>query len=286
MAVRWPMTVSLRFGAAILSLVSLPGVLAVLNGDVAVAVVTAILLSLFFLYRKRDTAAGLLAALALVKPQLGLPYIAYVVLWGAAARRWNFLGWLTTGLAMLLGISTALLPTWILQMARQVLDYADLEVFRSTVSRLVGSRAEPYSVGVWITTAVVLGYLFWEWRLSLRRSERSVTWAVMLTLVVSVLVTPFSTLANQILLVPPLLFSAHILHERLGPERELHVAFLLIAFTLASWTAAPEGLGSRPPSTAALIVPPAITLLSLWWVRWWAVHAPLALEGARLRPPG
>ena len=59
---RWSMTGRLRAAAVALGLFSLPGFLVVLHGDVAAVVTLAIMLSLAALHRRREAAAGLLAA--------------------------------------------------------------------------------------------------------------------------------------------------------------------------------------------------------------------------------
>ena len=282
---RWSMTGGLRFAASALVLLSLPGVLAVLQGDVAVFVVLMSLLSLGALLSRRDSAAGLLAASTIVKPHLAALYLLYLYVWGIKNQRWNLIGWLTTGLVVLLGVPTALLPSWPLDVARQVLDYADLGIFRSVVSRVVGSPDEPYSALTLIVSAVVLGYLFWEWRLSLAEGERSMVWAIMLTLTMTVALTPFATLANQVLLAPPLLLSARVLHERLGEGRTAHVGFLLAGLALLSWLGATQGLDPTRQGALVLSLPPLLAVLCLWWVRWWATRAPMVLEGVHLRPP-
>jgi Glycosyltransferase family 87 len=282
-AFRWTMTGAIRVGVSILTLLSLPSVLAVLQGDVAIVVVALILISLGALHRRHDTLAGLLAASTIVKPQLALLYILYLYVWGIRNQRWNLLGWLTTGLVMVLGVTTALLPSWPLEVARQSLDYAGLDVFRSVVSRALGLGGEPYSAWVLIASALVLGYLFWEWRVSLAGGERSMLWAVMVTLALTVGLTPFATLANQVMLIPPLLFAAGVLHDRIGQGRSVQLAFLLSAVSLLSWLASAKGLDPGGPSSAALVVPPLVVLLILWWVRWWATRPSLVLEAASFR---
>jgi hypothetical protein len=282
-AFRWSMTGAIRMGASILTLLSLPSVLAVLQGDLAIVVVALILVSLAAVHRRHDTLAGLVAASTIVKPQLAVLYVLYLYVWGIRNQRWNLLGWLTTGLVLLLGVATALLPSWPLEVARQALDYAGLEVFRSVVSRVLGVGAAPYSAGVLIASAVVLGYLFWEWRVSLAGGERSMLWAVMVTLVLTVGLTPFGTLANQVMLIPPLLFSAGVLHDRVGQGRSVQMAFLLSAVGLLSWLASAEGLDPGGPSSAALVAPPLLVMLILWWVRWWATRPSLVLGATSLR---
>jgi len=284
-AFHWPMSGWLRLGSVAMGLFSLPGFLAVLNGDVAVIVVLAIVLSLVAALRRREAAAGLLAATTIVKPHLAILYLAYLYVWGFRQRRWTLLGWLTTGLALLLGISTALLPTWPLDIVRQVLDYVDLETIRSAVSRLVATSAQPYTALTWVVTAALLGYLLWEWRLSLSGNERSIVWAAMLTLTVTAGLAPFSVLANQVLLIPPVLLAASVWRGRLGPGREGALAIVLVALGVATWAGAVRGLDPADVPSLAIVLPPILVAGALWWVRWWATRPPLVLETAPAAKP-
>ena len=277
---RWSMTGWLRTASVALGLFSLPGFLAVLHGDVSVVVSLAIVLSLVALHRRREAAAGLLAAATVVKPQLAFLFVAYLYVWGIHHRRWTLIGWMTTGLAVLLGISTALLPTWPLDIARQVLDYARLETIRSAVSRVLGTTQQPYSALTLIASAALLGYLLWEWRLSLTGSERSMTWAAMLTLTMTAALSPFSVLANQVLLIPPLLLAVCVWNERLRPGREGPLATAVIVLALVTWAGAVGGVDPAEAPGLSIVLPPILVGGALWWIRWWATRPPLVLESA------
>ena len=283
-AFRWPMGGWMRVGSVALGLFSLPGFLAVLNGDVAAVVSLAIVVSLAALHRRRDAAAGLLAATAIVKPQLGLLCLIYLFVWGIRQRRWTLIGWMTTGLAVLLGASTALLPLWPLDVARQVVDYGEIPTLRSAVSWVLGTAAHPYSGLVGIGSALLLGYLFWEWRLSFAGGERGMLWGAMLTLTVTAVLSPFSVLANQLLLIPPLMLAVSVWHTRLGPGRESVLAFIVLALGLATWAGASGGLDAASTPAASIVLPPILVGVALWWVRWWATKLSLAREGLESRP--
>jgi len=67
----------------------------------------------FLLQRGNPTLAGILFALATIKPQLVGPLIAWLCLWTLLRREWRFLASLTLSLAALLGSATWLLPGWV-----------------------------------------------------------------------------------------------------------------------------------------------------------------------------
>ena len=82
-----------------------------------------ITLALLLIIRRQDFAAGMLLALSTAKPQMVVLIIPFVILWALSARRRDIIGGLLVGLAVLMGIFLALMPTWPLQWLRQLLDY-------------------------------------------------------------------------------------------------------------------------------------------------------------------
>jgi hypothetical protein len=280
---RWTMNGWLRVSGVALALFSYPGFLAVLHGDLSIIACLALMLSLALLHRRREAAAGWLAAASLVKPQLSVLLLVYLYVWGIRQRRWTLMGWMTTGVVVLFGLSTALLPTWPVDMARQVLDYAGTQTIRSTASLILGTPTQPYSGVTLIASAALLGYLFWEWRLSLGGGEQAMVWAAMLTLTVTIVLSPFSTIANQILLMPPLLLAVAVWHERLGPGREAALSVLLVVTILVTWAAGKGELDPAQASTIAIVLPPLFVGGALEWIRWWATRPPIVLEPAGVR---
>ena len=190
---------------------------------------------------------------------------------------------MTTGLAVLLGISTAWLPTWPLDMARQVLDYSKIETLRSAVSRILGTPLQPYSAVTWIGSAALLGYLLWEWRLSLAGSERSMMWAAMITLTLTAALAPFSVIANQVLLIPPFLLAVCVWNEHVREGRQGLLAGALLALGLLTWAGAAGGVDPANAPGLSIVLPPILVGGALWWVRWWATRPPLVLESAQAR---
>jgi hypothetical protein len=105
-----------------------------------------------------------------------------------------------------------------------------------------------------------------------------------LTLTVTAVLSPFAVLANQLLLIPPILLAVSVWHARLGPGRESVLAFIVLALGLATWAGASGGLEAARTPAASIILPPILVGIALWWVRWWATKLSLAREGLGSHP--
>lgn len=98
----------------------------------------------FLLSRGRDTGAGILFALAAIKPQIVLPLLLALALWTGLRRQWSFLTSFAATNIALLALAEMLLPGWIprwlasLHAYRHLCNQLPLEtLFGSTAGRIV-----------------------------------------------------------------------------------------------------------------------------------------------------
>jgi hypothetical protein len=99
--------------ALVLTLASWPVVWGVHQIQPTLIVAALVAAGCFLLQRGNPTAAGIIFALATIKPQLVGPLLAWLCLWTLLRREWRFLASLTLSLAALLGSATWLLPGWV-----------------------------------------------------------------------------------------------------------------------------------------------------------------------------
>jgi hypothetical protein len=80
--------------------------------QLSVIVVGFVALGCYLLKRNRDAAAGIVLALATIKPQLVALLLAWLVLWAFLERRWKFLAALAATETLLLAAAERLSPGW------------------------------------------------------------------------------------------------------------------------------------------------------------------------------
>jgi len=239
------------------------------------AVIEALLMAgaLLAVKRGRDPLAGILLGLSIAKPQMAVLLIPFVFLWAAYARRWLIIAWGVGTIAGLLAVSVLLLPDWPLMWLRQLIEHPTYTVIGPPVEIL--ADAFPSMSGV---IAVALGgalalYLFWEWAKAAGKPDRWFQWTAALTIVITNLVAFRTATTNYVVLLPALCLVFAVLADRWGTKGDvvilLMMAFILVG-TWALFLATVEGNVEHPIMYLPL---PILTLLGLWWARWWAIRA-------------
>ena len=156
--------------------------------------------STFFLVKGRLTLAGILLALAMIKPQLTVLLAAWLLLWAFSRLylRWKFAAAFALTLAALVGGGEVLLPGWIHEFYVAVLAYRKYAVSLS----LLGELTTP-TLGLLLTVAAlsITAIICWNAR-NVRALDREFCRTTSLVLAVTVVVIPTIAPYNQPLLVP------------------------------------------------------------------------------------
>jgi hypothetical protein len=144
--------------------------------------------------RGGDLLAGVLLAITAIKPQMQFLIIPFLLVWAALERRWWFIGAAGLTLAVLAGVSFALLPGWLGEWLAQVRlypEYTPPAVLYILTREIVPlGRAAP-AVEVALDVALLTLLLAFWWRaLRWRGDQARLDWTLGLTLVITHLVAP------------------------------------------------------------------------------------------------
>jgi len=146
------------------------------------------------------TIAGILLALASIKPQLVTPLVAWLILWCLAdwRRRWHFLAGFGLTLATLFGAAEFILPGWVARFCEAVRAYDQYAAGGSLLTVLTTPRLGPVLATVLI---LIVGYAAWKRR---RQPAPSTffSFTVSLLLAATVVLVPMVAPYNQVLLLP------------------------------------------------------------------------------------
>lgn len=272
---RWKPSTSLLAGVMLFSTLWYHGVRAVMVGQFAIIEALLLTGALLAVQRRRDVWAGLLLSLSLAKPQMAFLLVPYVLLWSVSARRW---GLLVSGLGFssaLGGLAMLIIPDWPILWLRQVVDYPGYTALGSPVS-IAASVLERGADAV--TAAATLGlalYLIVEWWLSLGGDDRRFQWAAQLTLVITNLIALRTATTNYVVLLPALCLVAGVWQERWGRRVAVFLLAALLALGVGVWALFLLTVEGNVESALLYLPTPALTLVGLWWVRWWARRGPL-----------
>jgi hypothetical protein len=176
--------------------------------------------------------AGLLLALATVKPQLAVLPVLWFALWSFYDWRkrqrffWSFSG----TMLVLLGGAEALSPGWLGRFLVALSDYHRYTQNESILSTLLGPAAGRVLAGGLILIALLVGRRF----LSPRADSRAMGAAVSLVMALTVVVVPMTAPYNQILLLPAVLCLTRCLPQLWAGGKWLRLG-LGVVFGLLFW---------------------------------------------------
>jgi hypothetical protein len=244
-------------------------------GNAVILVALAIAGGLLAIKRGADELAGILFALATIKPQVALLFVVFIIFWAAATSRWKIIGWFLGVMALLVATATLLIPDWILQNIREILRYpgynppgtlgAALNEWLPGAGRRIG----------WAVTGVLSLLLLLEWNISRVSNKRGFVWAACLTLTASLWIGIQTDPGNFIVAFPAIVMCFSLLDKRWkNGGKKIIYAITAILF-IGIWTIflLTVEYSYQPIQSPVMFIPlPMALLLMLYWVRWWAIR--------------
>jgi len=234
------------------------------------------ILILFALRSFSDELAGALLFLVAYQWEVSGLFFLFIMVMVFANKRWGVLTGFGMSLFLFLVVSFLASPGWGLPYFRAVLsDWyrgANMNFGHILSYWFPGLRI---SIGVWISV-VLGGILLLEWIGSVRAPFRRIVWTASLTLAA----TPLAGFAifptNHVVLLPALILIVMLVWERWTRQRVWFVLLVLLMAILV-----PYGLYARIITNynrlildLLTILPPIITIIGLYWMRWWAFRSP------------
>jgi hypothetical protein len=246
------------------------GAQAVISGSFASVEVLLLVGAILAVHRRLDSVAGLLLGLSSLMPQLSIFMIAFALVWGIAGRRWELVLWTCGSVLVLYGLAIAVLPSWPLQWIGQL-----LMLFRTTDSQPVLLAilrfipdASPWALaGLYLLSLIYLG---WEWTAVMNQEDRWFSWTSALTLSSTALLTYKTTTAAYVILLPGLILPLTVWLERWGQRAGWGAGFVLVVLAGGLWWLFFHTAAGGQESLLLFLPAPVLTLVELWWVRWWA----------------
>lgn len=238
-----------------------------------------VLLLYIILYSLRsfsDELAGALLFLVAYQWEVSALFFIFILIFVFANRRWKVLTGFGMSLAILLAISFLAYPGWGVPYFRAVL--ADWHRSSSLTFGYMMSTWFPharFSIGFWVS--LLLGViLFLEWLGSVDSHYRRVVWVACLSLAVTPLVGFAIFPSSYVTLLPSLVLIVMLAWERWTRRRILYILLILAAaLVIPFWLYIRVLAGASQVYVDLLaILPPVVTIIGLYWMRWWAFRSP------------
>ncbi|MDX2160215.1 MAG: glycosyltransferase family 87 protein [bacterium] len=223
--------------------------------------------------RGYGTAAGVALAVSTLKPQMGFLFVPLMLLIALFAReprrRWGTLIGFGVTMAILLGLSFLLMPSWLGDWVAQVSLYTSYTAIGSPVWVVTQYYLGLGTAGEYGLSALLLGYMLWAWfQLLIRRKTERLLWTVTLTLTVTHLIAVRTATTHYVVFVLPILFYLHELAKQRRGWLAALIVFGIAGITWAHFLTTVQGEFEHP----SLYLPLPFTLLFLLIVtrhRWW-----------------
>jgi len=161
----------------------------------------------FLVAKDRLAAAGILLALATIKPQLALPLSGWLLVWtvGDWRQRKTFAAAFIGTMVALVVMGELVLPGWIGRFQDAVIAYRRYNDGAESILQLLFTPV----LGNVLALALVLGLAIICWKVrALRKESLAFHWFTALILAATVLVAPKAAPYNQVLLLAPVLLIA------------------------------------------------------------------------------
>jgi hypothetical protein len=249
------------------------GFRAVIVGQFAILEALVMIGALLAVQRRQDAVAGVLLGLSLAKPQMAVLLIPFVLLWAVSTRRFLILTWGLGTIVLLLAASLALIPSWPIEWARQIIDYTTytsrIGPPVSILAGLIPSISRPITA---FLTGLGLIYLAFLWQRALGKGDRWFQWTAAMTIAVTNLIALRTATTNYVVMLPALVLVFTVWNERWGKRANPIILFALFGLFAGLWSlflVTVEGNLEHP----ALYLPlPLLSLTGLWWSRWWVLR--------------
>ena len=221
----------------ILTVGSLPVMQGLKLQQMTLLVIALVAAAMALLVSDRPMIAGVLLALATIKPQLVWLLLLWLLIWtvGEWRRRYQWLRAFLVTMALLLAASEWYMPVWIPHFFRALKEYRNYTDASSMLDKMVPA---PWGwlLGL-VTIAATLVVCWKNRRFGQQTQEFATTTALVLAVTVIVTIASNYALYNQILLLPAVLILAR---ERHGIWNRNRVARLMLSLTsiflLWPWT--------------------------------------------------
>jgi hypothetical protein len=223
-----------------------------------------------------DELAGALLFLAAYQWEVSALFFIFILIFIVSNRRWHVLLGFGMSLIVMLIISFLTHPGWGLPYIRAVISnlYQGPNLNLDHIIRSWFPN-ERISIAGGVSILLVVD-VFIESVNAVQAHFRRVFWAACLALAAMPLVGLAIFPSNYVVLLPSVILILAMIWDRWARFRALRITVILLPFLVVPFVLYLETVFVYTPLYTELlaILPPAATILALYWMRWWAVRIP------------
>ena len=257
-------------GVLILALTWYPSIRALINGNAAVIVAVFICISLMCIREKKDFLAGILMALAAIKPQMVFLLMFFTLLWGISHRRWQLVGSISGSLLLLTALSFLVQPDWIMQNYLQIAAYPGYTPPATPAAIFADWWPDVGKYLGWLLSLVIALLMVREWKAAMKTDFNHFLWTACFTLAATNLVGIRTGTTHYLALFPAIILILYSLSKKWGDKgiwiSVIFIIILLVGFWLLFLVTIEQS--PQPMQHSIMILPiPVIILGGLYGIR-------------------
>ncbi|HEY4688629.1 MAG TPA: glycosyltransferase 87 family protein [Anaerolineae bacterium] len=172
---------------------------ALILGQVSLVVAAFIALAWWSVRTAHWRAAGMCLALSTIKPQMTFLLVPALLAWAVYERRWKLVLAFAVTMGALVLLPALWLPNWPIEWLAALGQYAGYTSFDPLLVLLVRSP-----MLAWLIALTLMAGVTWRWWRAADRGGDALDWALAAAIVISTLIAPRTTQANQAVLLLPL----------------------------------------------------------------------------------
>ena len=232
-----------------------------------------LVLAVFMVQNGRSEASGVFLALALIQPVMVILPVLFIMIWAASTKRKVVILWFFITIVLLTIIALLLVPDWIIQYLRLMFNFAD-NFPPGNLITLFSSMWPGLGMQLgWAIIGISLVILIIEWWLALRKDFRWFLWTVCFTIVISHWIGIPTIPENLFGMIFALILVSAMFSERWSRGGQWVAIVLSVLLFVWEWILFyGNTFSGNPGMQNNLIIPlPLVLLVTLYWVRWWAL---------------
>lgn len=228
--------------------------------------------TLYAIQNQNDEIAGILLGFAAIQPRITFFGVLLVLIWAGSHRRWMIHFWVTVIFFLLSGIGLIFFPSWPIDFFWSVLRNVDFSPGNAVIQTTTGWwPGVGLQIGwtIFILSSIIL---ILEWWLVWKKNLIRLIWVLALTFIISIWIGIETNIDHVYLLLLSLTVIYMAWSRRWGKSGQIFVIVIIILLLLGLWWAfiffAQKSI-SGGMNPVLMIGFPMLTLIGLYWVRWW-----------------
>lgn len=273
--VRWRIRASMLAFLLLFSFLWYYGSRALINGNVGLLIALIVVIALLALRDENDILAGCLMAFATAKPSQVVLLCIFIMIWAVSRRRWKFLGSFLGLTALLVAVSSWMIPDWLQQNLYNAVAYPSNSI--PVTPRAVFIQWMPNFGNIlgWLLTIALGLMILWEWRNALGKEFYWFLWVAYLTIVSTNLIGIPTSTENYMIMFPVLVMIYSVWDDRYKKRGRILIFLISLLLFGGIWWLFLSTIqwGDQPVQGLVMYFPLTIFLLFfLLCIRKWVIY--------------